>query len=306
MEFLCIGGAVVDRTLTCTAGFRPAVSNPVTSSFGYGGVARNVAESLARLGADVGLLSAIGNDPGGEKLRSRLVSAGVGVYGDARLEGASTAEYLAVLEGGELAVAFADMDVFDRLSPEVVSPALEVLPKGCIVFVDCNLPADTLSCVTAWAARTGNLLAIDGVSPAKAERLPRRLDSVGLLFVNTRQVRHVTGTDDVRAALQSLADRGARRIAVTLGADGLLLRDGQREISFAAPRVPIVSVTGAGDAIAAGTLLGLSEGRPLEAAVSMGIALASLALEVPQTVPQDLTRAALDRRLATLGDTLVR
>ena len=53
---LCAGGAVVDRLLHLHAPAVPATSNPARAAASYGGVARNVAENLARLGVDVGLV----------------------------------------------------------------------------------------------------------------------------------------------------------------------------------------------------------------------------------------------------------
>jgi hypothetical protein len=48
---LCVGAATVDRSFRSLDPIRPGTSNPVVSTKGFGGVARNVAENLARLGA---------------------------------------------------------------------------------------------------------------------------------------------------------------------------------------------------------------------------------------------------------------
>jgi pseudouridine kinase len=61
----CVGGAVVDRKLHL---HRPAVagtSNPARLVTSVGGVARNVAESLARLGVPTALVSRVGADETG-------------------------------------------------------------------------------------------------------------------------------------------------------------------------------------------------------------------------------------------------
>jgi pseudouridine kinase len=54
-------------------------------------------------------------------------------------------------------------------------------------------------------------------------------------------------------------------------------------------------VTGAGDALVAGTLYGLLNGDALPAAVRSGAFAAALTIEAPTTVSRALTRAALDR-----------
>ena len=76
---VCVGGATVDRIYRAQDALRSGTSNPVTSRRGFGGVARNVAESLARLGAKVDLISAVGDDGNGRAMTAHLAELGVNV-----------------------------------------------------------------------------------------------------------------------------------------------------------------------------------------------------------------------------------
>ncbi len=58
---------------------RPGVSNPAQIRTGFGGVARNVAENLARLGQPVSLISVVGRDRRGEELLEHAAAAGIDV-----------------------------------------------------------------------------------------------------------------------------------------------------------------------------------------------------------------------------------
>ena len=49
----------------------------------------------------------------------------------------------AITPDGSLAVAFADMAVFDRLTPETLQPFLPRLSQSQWLFADCNLPRET-------------------------------------------------------------------------------------------------------------------------------------------------------------------
>ena len=60
-HIVCIGGANIDRKLRSEQVLQMGTSNPATLSETPGGVARNVAENLARLGASVQLLTAVGD-----------------------------------------------------------------------------------------------------------------------------------------------------------------------------------------------------------------------------------------------------
>src|SRR5580692_1363365 len=72
-----IGGANVDVKARSTDRARPATSNPGWASMTPGGVGRNIAENLARLGVRTFLVSAIGRDALGDTLLGQTVAAGV-------------------------------------------------------------------------------------------------------------------------------------------------------------------------------------------------------------------------------------
>ena len=88
---VCVGAAHVDRIARCKGEFVPGASNPVTTSESAGGVARNVAANLARLGREVALVSAIGADAEGEKLMVALGHEGIDVSAVLRGAGHPTA-----------------------------------------------------------------------------------------------------------------------------------------------------------------------------------------------------------------------
>ena len=120
-KVIAIGGANWDIKARSLGVFAPGVSNPGVITSAAGGVARNIAENLARLGIDVALLSAIGTDAIGDQLLDRTKSAGVDVAGVARIAG-TTGAYLAVLdEAGEMRAAINDMQAIDSVTPAVLA-----------------------------------------------------------------------------------------------------------------------------------------------------------------------------------------
>ena len=290
---LAIGGATVDRTYLCANEPSPGTSNPVTSRRNFGGVARNVADSLARLGASIGLISAVGADDAGRALSAGLTACGVDVRGLLTVTDQPTAEYTAAFWRGELFAGFADMTIFEALTPQAVTGRLPENLGEWLVFADCNLPQATLTMLTARAQNDGFRLALDAVSLAKSERLPASLSGVAVVFLNQDQARHLGGLD-------ALLARGARAVVLTQGKDGVTIAEGARRTHLPPPAVVVVSVSGAGDAMISGALLALSQDRPLTQAVRYGLAAASLALQTLATVPADLSRARLEAALAQL------
>ncbi|MFI2707875.1 PfkB family carbohydrate kinase, partial [Nocardioides sp. CER28] len=124
-EVLVIGGANVDLKARSAAPVVAATSNPGSASLTPGGVGRNIAENLARLGTATTLLTAIGPDALGDDLLAATAAAGVGVSLVRRSE-VGTGTYTAVLDdGGELVVAVADMAAVESLTPAHITAVRE-------------------------------------------------------------------------------------------------------------------------------------------------------------------------------------
>jgi pseudouridine kinase len=278
----------------------PGTSNPVSAvSLGFGGVARNVAAALARLGVAAGLVSSVGEDEPGRALSSHLGALGV----TTRLvvaEGRRTAEYVAVLQpSGGLAFGLADMAVFDVLTPARIEDMWPLLSGADWVFADCNLPSDTLAHLIGRRRRLGAYaLAIDAVSLTKARRLPEDLAGVDLLFANLDEGRAIVGaspvTDSPENIAQSILDRGAGALVMTLSERGALAAepDGTKTL-LPAVAANIVDVTGAGDALIAGTLYRVIGGASLVEALRSGLVAAALTIESHGSERLDLSPGLL-------------
>lgn len=303
-RFLCLGGAVIDRKLSAHEPVRAGTSNPARGSLNFGGVARNVAENLARLGGEVRLVSCVGDDPSGHALLAHLKALGVDTTGVRVIAGAATAEYIAILEpDGALHVAAADMAVLDNIYGPLVSETLVQADSADWMFADCNAPADVLASIVSHAGSTGLKLAIDVISIPKARRLPADLSGVGCLFLNLDEARAVLGeaTGEAGALAAELAARGGGMVVLTLGADGALLHDGKRSRRLPAEAAQVMDVTGAGDAMIAGTLFGLGRGLNLLDAARLGSHIAARTVASPLSVDAALSPELADQFIEGLG-----
>jgi pseudouridine kinase len=296
LDVVCFGGAVLDRTYQVSGSPIAETSNPATAMSSFGGVARNVAETLARLGRVMGFVSAVGDDEAGRSIVAQLTALGVDMSDCVIAQNASTAEYAAILDGdGALHMGLAAMDVFEVLTPHVVATLAPVLSNTQWVFADTNPPAETLAALIGSKPgfKQGFKLAVDTVSVTKARRLPSDLNGVDVLFTNQDEACAMIGDHDHRhdpvSCAKTLQDRGAQNVLLTLGRDGHLIAHGEQITHVAACAEHIANVTGAGDALIAGTLHGLLNTLPLVAASKMGAELAALTLAVPSAVVPNLT-----------------
>jgi pseudouridine kinase len=293
---VCIGGAAIDRKYRALATIRPGTSNPVTSERSFGGVARNVAENIARLGTYVSLASIVGDDDNGRALVGDLTRLGIDTR-HVTLSGAhATAEYVAVLQpDGELAVGLANMTIFDEIGPALLRVMESDLGSGWI-FADCNLPSEILHDLIGLARQRALMLAFDAVSTPKVMRLPRDLTGVGMFFLNLDEARTYLDRPEIspQAAADALLARGAEQVILTLGDKGLVAADSFGIATIAAFKAEIVDATGAGDALIAATLVAMLKDASLIEAVRLGTVAAALTVESPVSVRPDLSLALLE------------
>lgn len=282
---------MIDRKYHLVETLRAETSNPASSERSHGGVARNVAETLARLDISTSLISAVGDDEGGRGLTDALRSLGVDVGATVVSPTHNTAEYVALLQPDKsLAFGIADMGIFETLSIEKLERDLPLLISADWVFADCNLPQATLRALIAGAKAAGFKLAIDAVSVPKVTRLPDDLAGVETLFVNLDEAAGYLGSPgSPEILIRRLAACGAASVVLTMGENGLLVLEEGATHHWPAIATTILDVTGAGDSLIAGSLYGLLHGRSVTEASSLGNQVAKLTLETKDSVRQDLT-----------------
>jgi pseudouridine kinase len=291
---VCIGAANLDRKLRSMNTLALRTSNPASAVESFGGVARNIAENLARLGTQVALLTATGKDSSGAALLAHAEALGIDTRGALTLDDAASGTYTAVLDrDGEMVVALADMALYDRIDAAFVASRQARLASASLVVADLNLPLDTVDALVHAARQNETPLVLVAVSEPKMARLPRELDGVSLLILNagelaTRVGRPLTRADELEAAMRDVQAQGARDLVVTRGAEGVLLTTPDGILHLPATAADVVDVTGAGDAFAAAVCWSLLQSpdqeHALELACRRGLALSALTLGVAETV----------------------
>ncbi|MBT8207860.1 MAG: bifunctional hydroxymethylpyrimidine kinase/phosphomethylpyrimidine kinase [Acidimicrobiia bacterium] len=289
-----IGGANVDLKARSKARATAKTSNPGHGSMEPGGVARNIAENIARLGDRVHLISVVGRDPMGDTLLDHTAAAGVRVEHVARTDRA-TGTYTAVLDAdGELIVAIADMDATAELGPEQLHNARDLIASAGVLVLDGNLRLDALEYVLDLS--NGVRTIFEPVSVPKAAGLKEAIDArVHAVTPNRDELAALTDlptrTDkQVIAAAQALHDRGIELVWIRLGERGSLLSTPERAIELPAMPTTVEDVTGAGDSMLGAFCHVLLEGGSPEEAARFGHAAAALTIASPHTVRPDLTQ----------------
>jgi ribokinase len=233
-----------------------------------GGKGANQAVAAARLGAEVAMVGAVGDDDLGAQALAELEAEGVDVSCVARLAGETTGVAAIVVDAaGENQIAVAS-GANARLAAEHVPDGLFAGPPGVVLL---GHEVGDAALVAAAAAAEGWTLVLN---PAPARAIAVR---GAIVTPNASEAEHLTGEPDPRAAARALRARTGAPVLVTLGARGALL-DGEE---IPAPSVRPVDTTGAGDTVNGALAAELARGADLADAARFAVAAAALSTRAP-------------------------
>ncbi|XP_063010193.1 uncharacterized protein LOC134417189 isoform X1 [Melospiza melodia melodia] len=301
----------------------------------FGGVGRNLADCLSRLGQAPLLLSAVGKD---EHLESVLhYCHHMDMSGVLRLEGESTATYCAVISSaGELSLGLGDMAIHQQITEQYVSQFKEKLCQAPLVCIDGNVPLSTIQYVCQVAREHQLAVCYEPTDENKASKpfLSDSWKALTYISPNLQELRAINRTlgNPVPAELPSRLEDAVQAavalacpllshlqcVVVTLGAHGVLLcgrslagsislHPGAHRQAAAArlcaahyPAIPIsreeiVNVSGAGDSLMAGILAGMLAKHDTGTCVRMGLLAASLSLRSYEPISPEISTSSVSQ-----------
>ena len=294
---LVIGGSGIDLVGRLRGKLLQGTSNPANIRISHGGVARNVAENLARLGHPVTLITAVGDDSAGSQLVHQAMEAGIDVSCILRTPDHPTGTYIAVLDPqSELLFALDDINATSALTSDYMNNLSNTFQQASMVFIDANLPRDTLRTIFSLARKAGLPVCADPTSTSLAERLKPYLPRLTLIAPNSAEASILCDlpvTDSSRQqaldAAKCLVSKGVQIALVTLAEFGVVYATSETSGYIPAVRTRVVDPTGAVDALTATVIFAMLNNIPLDDAVRLGVTAASLTLRHRGTVIQDLS-----------------
>jgi pseudouridine kinase len=299
-EVVVVGAASIDIKGRPFTKAIPATSNPGDIRLSIGGVARNVAENVARLGVSTMLLTAVGDDTFGHQILAQTAAGGVDTSQAIFCPTCRSGAYVAILdEFGDMAVSIDAMQICSYITPAYVRKHRRLLSQAKMIVVDTNLSLKTLDAILTIAQKARVPVCADPVSIQLAERLLPRLCDYAIITPNASEAEVIAGKSvtirtvaDAARAAQRLRACGVSIVVITMGAEGLFYAAESRSGHIPAIRCDVVDATGAGDALTAGVVYGLCNGMDLDEATRVGVAAATLTLQSSETVSPEMS---LDR-----------
>ncbi|XP_077195958.1 uncharacterized protein LOC143838487 isoform X2 [Paroedura picta] len=308
-------------------------TNPATVRQSFGGVGRNLADCLSRLGKSPVFISAMGKD---EHSASVLrYCRHMDMSSVCQLDGHSTATYCAVIAGsGELRLGLGDMEIHQQITEQYVSGFRENLRRAPLVCIDGNVPVSTIQYVCQFAREHHLAVYYEPTDVDKASK-PFFSDSwraLASISPNLRELRAINRTlghpvpADLPSKLEDVVETAVALalpllqelhcMVITLGQHGVLVcgrsMDGSVSLhpgscskttagelcathypALPVPVEEIVNVSGAGDSFMAGMIAGMLDGGNTDDCVRMGLLSASLSLRSYEPVSPEISAASV-------------
>lgn len=294
-----IGTIFMDCKGSAGQDYNPQGRNLGSIEFVHGGVARNVAENLAKLALPTTFVSSVDKTAIGEEVLQRLAAAGVDTqYVDA-VEGRGMGMWLVVLdEHGDLAGSISQMPRLDVLETMLGSKGEAVIAKASHVVLELDLNESITK--KALALAKANKKPVYGI-PGNLDVICHNLDiltGMDCFICNDVEAGRLLGVAFAKRSVEAMQEElrrfvertGLKAMVITLGSKGSVYYDANTDTSGYQEVFPVemVDSSGAGDAFFSGTVMGLMRNFSLAQSVVFGSKIAAWTIESRESNCRDL------------------
>lgn len=256
-----------------------------------GGKGANQAVASAKLGAEVVMLGAVGEDAFGDQMIAALAEEGVQCDRIERVRDLATGVALITrVQGDNFIVLGSGANAAP--SAESVRASLDEVARGGDVFLaqlECDFDA------TMEALRDAHDRGMYTVlNPAPARQLPEWMYScLDMVVVNESECEILTGIypedeASAKAAMEKLSSFGVGTVVVTLGERGSVVLSRGKLLSSVPPKVDAVDTTCAGDTYIGALVASYARGATIESAIELATkasAMATTKIGAQQSIP---------------------
>jgi ribokinase len=246
---------------------------------GHGGKGANQAIAAAKLGADVLMLTKVGDDMFGENTIRNLQRFGVDTTHVGKVTGKSSGVAPIMVEpSGENSILIIKGANNDLLPADVERAAAD-LQRCDLILLQLEVPLETVYAALAFGKAHG-IKTLLNPAPATPALDRRKVCDASFFVPNETELAILTGMPvdtevQISEAAQSLIAQGVGTVIVTMGARGALLATARQTERIAPIKVDAIDTTGAGDAFVGSFARYFAAGETLQSALTLAVRYAA-------------------------------
>lgn len=287
---LVLGASIVDIFGFCGRSYAQRDSIPGHIKISFGGVCRNIAENLARVGINTEFISTLGDDENGNSILEHSRKLGYNMENSLFLKGESTPTYMAILNHqGEMESAVVDMESLNKMDEGFIDGKHEVFANAEYTIVDSDNPVLLEYILKKYEGKSKFIL--DPVSAKKARKIRHLIKYFHTIKPNRFETEALCGfkiesDEDLRKAGRFFIEQGVKNVFISLDADGIyyITSEGEEGTLACCESINVKNVTGAGDSFVAGIGYGYMNNLSIKDTLKYSMAMSIITITHEETI----------------------
>ncbi|MBX9136820.1 MULTISPECIES: carbohydrate kinase family protein [unclassified Clostridium] len=287
---LVLGASIVDIFGFCGRSYAQRDSIPGHIKISFGGVCRNIAENLARVGINTEFISTLGDDENGKSILEHSRRFGYNMENSLFLKGESTPTYMAILNHkGEMESAVVDMESLNKMDEAFIEGKHEVFANAEYTIVDSDNPVLLEYILKKYEGKSKFIL--DPVSAKKARKIRHLIKYFHTVKPNRFETEALCGfkietDDDLKKAGRFFIEQGVKNVFISLDSDGIyyITSEGEEGTLACCESINVKNVTGAGDSFVAGIGYGYMNNLSIKDTLKYSMAMSIITITHEETI----------------------
>lgn len=220
-----IGGSSIDVWGLTDNNLTNGVANEGSVRISVGGVGRNIAENIRKLGMQPEFITAISNDDYGEHIQTYSLKEGVRIDKSNVFKSEKTSFFVAILnKDNKLEYAISDTSILKQITPAYINQKREEIKSSKMIVIDLNIPKNTVEYILSHFRR--KTIIIDPVSVSKIEKIVPFLKEVQILPLSVEELSYLSRVkinteEDLKMAADVVLYKGVKELVVMNGINEL-------------------------------------------------------------------------------------